>query len=162
MGTIRFHHGNIITSVSYSPDGKRLVSTSPKELKVWDAQTGAELRQISDFKASAFPSVVSPDHRFVAVPHADGIKLLDLGSSRDRLILSPAGIHLKKTRLDAGLEAISPSIAFSPDSKLLAGADWDGVLGLWDTHTGEPVRTLRRSSSSPSHIAFSPDGKTIA
>ena len=37
-------HSNAVMSVSFSPDGKRIVSGSvDKTLKVWDAQTGQEM-----------------------------------------------------------------------------------------------------------------------
>ena len=38
-------HSNVVASVAYSPDGKHLVSGSAdKTVKVWDAQTGKEVR----------------------------------------------------------------------------------------------------------------------
>ena len=34
-------------SVAYSPDGKRLATTSGSEVKIWDAQNGQELLTLS-------------------------------------------------------------------------------------------------------------------
>jgi WD40 repeat protein len=55
------------------------------------------------------------------------------------------------------------SIAFSPDGKILASSDDDGLVTLWDTQRhqqlGEPFRIPGLGVNS---VAFSPDGKTLA
>jgi WD40 repeat protein len=36
-------HGRTVTSVGFSPDGRRLISNAEDSAKVWDAETGREL-----------------------------------------------------------------------------------------------------------------------
>ncbi|QDU28928.1 translocation protein TolB [Anatilimnocola aggregata] len=54
------------------------------------------------------------------------------------------------------------SVAFSPDSKTLASASYDGTLKLWDMTTGKERATLGEYKGCLGCVAFSPDGKTLA
>ena len=54
------------------------------------------------------------------------------------------------------------SVAFSPDSKLLASGSEDNTVRLWDVKTGQLLRTLEEHTGDVSSVAFSPDGKLLA
>ena len=54
-------------------------------------------------------------------------------------------------------------LAFSPDSGLLASANWDGRVRLWNLdHPHEKIQPLKAHSGQAWAVAFSPDGRTLA
>jgi WD40 repeat protein len=52
-------------------------------------------------------------------------------------------------------------VAFSPDGRLLASADGNGLIVLWDPVTGGEVRRWRGHAFGAAAVAFTPDGKTL-
>ena len=56
-------------------------------------------------------------------------------------------------------------VAFSPDGTLLAAAEVDGAVQMWNLATGQAVGApleADRPGGSVNGLAFSPDGKLLA
>ena len=77
------------------------------------------------------------------------VRIWKLAGSGEKLVLS-------------GHEVGIPCVAFSPDGKMLASGSHDRFVKLWDTATGQLLRTLPRFDSPIQSIAFSPDGRLLA
>jgi WD40 repeat protein len=52
------------------------------------------------------------------------------------------------------------SISFSPDGEVIASANSDNTINLWQ-RDGKLIQTLKEHKSSVSNIIFSPDGRTL-
>ncbi|MEG3920877.1 NACHT domain-containing protein [Microcoleus sp. T3_A4] len=54
------------------------------------------------------------------------------------------------------------SVIFSPDGKLLATGDSDGVVRLWEASSGREILTCKGHTNVVESVAFSPDGEILA
>jgi WD40 repeat protein len=72
--------------VSFSPDGKRIVSSGgsfkkPGEIKVWDAQTGQETLTLKGHSGSVLSVSFSPDGKRIVSGSSDRtLKVWDISS----------------------------------------------------------------------------------
>ncbi|MEG4423482.1 MULTISPECIES: WD40 domain-containing protein [unclassified Microcoleus] len=54
------------------------------------------------------------------------------------------------------------SVIFSPDGKLLATGDSDGVVRLWEASSGREILTCKGHTNVVESVTFSPDGEILA
>ena len=102
----------------------------------------------------------SPDGRLLATAtfRTNTIKLWETATGRELRDLSTGGQNTT---------SLSPVFAFSPDSRLLAGAGSSNSVKVWDIATGREVQTLTGGQNSfvgafgISFMAFSADGKKL-
>jgi WD40 repeat protein len=122
-------HTDEVTSLAFTPDGKRLLSASGAfdgRIIVWDPRERRRLTQFAASDTGISALTVSPAPTLVAStsnaidPSGYDIALRDLASGRT---LGPAL---------TGHSALLWAIAFSPVSSTLASADGDGAVLTWD------------------------------
>jgi len=91
----------------------------------------------------------------------ESFDLLDNILTRGALLdAANANPHLLKFLM--GHSSGVPSVAFSPDGKILASGSWDHTIILWDVAIGKRIRQLTGHKSDVNSVTFSPDGKMLA
>jgi WD40 repeat protein len=120
LSTFRAHISNI-NSVSFSPDGSLLATSSlDKSAAVWDAQTSEEISRLEGHKASVTSAIFSLDSRSVLTTSMDAkAKLWEAKSGR--LI-----------QCFEGHRAEIVDASFNFDGTRVVTASWDGTAKLWN------------------------------
>jgi uncharacterized caspase-like protein len=133
-------------------------------VNLWDLKSGALRRTIIGSKVSNCLAF-STDSRLLAVS-GDGRGTLNAGKGRGTTFAIRLWDHLTgrlKITLDGHLDGVY-ALAFSPDGHTLASiGSFDDTVKLWNAETGALLKSIKvETASSPTNIAYSPDGKTIA
>ena len=119
-------HTDWVTALSFTPDGKSLISGDRAGgLSVWDTQ-GHELQSMSDHTAAI--TGIACRGNLVATSSEDGtVKFWDIieGKQIKSWLACPAGVR---------------SVAFTPDGHIVT-SDRDHLVRLWSA-TGAPVKTF--------------------
>jgi len=147
-------HGDRVTSVAYSPDGRSIGTASwDGTARLWDAKTGKEVRRLDvpstrDHNPANLSQIMfSPDNEFIVVtqraaPNEPGVIVWNRRTGKE---------------VRTFLGGSNGCAAFSPDGKLIAC----GAIRLYDFATGKVVREMLAQQDYFESLIFSPDGKTL-
>ena len=143
-------HTRAVKTVSFSPDGKRIVSGSGDEtIRIWDATTGKELETLEGHTAGVTSVSFSPDGKRIVSGSSDNtIRIWDATTGKEFETLK-------------GHTADVETVSFSPDGKRIVSGSWDNTIRIWDATTGKELETLEGHTRAVKTVSFSPDGKRI-
>lgn len=180
-----------VQSVAFSQSGKHVLSAGDKAVKLWDLETGREIRTFTGHSAYVASAVFSPDERYLLSCGMDKMIILwDAETGRllrtlkghtkgvFSAVFSPDGRYIASGAMDntiriwetatgkqirelTGHTAAIRSLSFSPDGRLLASGSWDKTIKLWDAATGAELKALSGHTAAVNGVAFSPDGRSI-
>ena len=127
-------HSADVQSVVFSADGTRLITADSRRVKLWELDSGREIRTLADDGGTA--ACISADGKFIASSSADGmIRIRDAETGKELRALKghSGGLY---------------HLTFSPDGKTLLSCGSDSASRGWDTQTGAELFVLNNTSIS--------------
>jgi WD40 repeat protein len=147
--------GLYLTALTFSPDGRAVVTGGLGTVRVWDAISGKALREPSSPSPYCGSLVFAPDGKTLVASGFD-LRFLDGQTLRERCCVQVNII------CDVfGRSSWSNRVAVSPDGTLTAAVGiYDEIL-MVDPRLRKVVRTLRHPGWRARDVAFGPDGKKL-
>jgi RNA polymerase sigma factor (sigma-70 family) len=145
-----FVTGDVVYAAAFSADGKLFAAGDHDRDgndyfgRLWEVQTGKELRRFANDHASLRALAFSPDGKLLAGGGDDArLRLWDVGTGKLRRAFERDGSHIA-------------SVAFAPDGQTVAAAG--AALRFYDPTTGRQRLRIDRKAVD---LSFSPDGKVL-
>jgi WD40 repeat protein/DNA-binding SARP family transcriptional activator len=157
--------------LAVSPDGTRLaVRIARSEVGIFSTGTTAKIGEFRPAVGEVASLAWSHDGLLAVTGDSGHVQLWSPGTSAGR------GPHLirqlRGMRSINGVREVVTTVAFSPDSGLVAAGDvnhtpgaipWRyGSVAVWDAVSGKLLWLLRKKTGWVNSVAISPDGKTVA
>jgi WD40 repeat protein len=154
--------------LAFSPDGELVAAWNTKEVKLWNAATGEEVRKLKDFKGYLNAATFSPDGRTLAAAitkfsfknkrpdFKSEVRTWDVntGAVKQVLPLSTQSISGLAFALNGRQLLISGTMR--EDTKSFA------TLELADLQSGSLGSVATREEGAISSVVLSPDGRMVA
>lgn len=147
-------HKGYVRSVAFSPNGTRIASAGGQMIKVWNADSGEELRTI-DWQTGVNRRGISS----VAFS-PDGSRIVS-GSFEDYEVKVWDVVTGQALRTLAGHTGPVLSVTFSPDGMRIATASADRTVKLWNANTSDELLTFKGHEHLVPSVVFTTDGKRI-
>ncbi|KAM0704714.1 hypothetical protein Q7P35_007500 [Cladosporium inversicolor] len=141
-----------ISTLAWSPDSRVLASGSDDKLiRLWDVSAG-----------KALPTPLAGHHHYVySLAFSPKGNVLVSGSYDEAVFLWDVRTARVMRSLPAHSDPVS-GVDFVRDGTLAASCSSDGLIRIWDTGTGQCLKTLVHEDNAPvTSVRFSPNGKYV-
>ncbi len=177
-------HEQAVRSVTWSPDGRLLATGSnDRKIRIWEAASGQLLRTLVGHTSAALVVAWAPNGSALASvgdlgdqagfllgsviaarvwDPATGAQILTVSTGKKQAPASRSGLGPSIVLAGHAASPATTSLAWSPDSTLLATGNDASTTWLWDAKTGEQLRVLGGHTDVVNAVAFKPDKALIA
>jgi WD40 repeat protein len=140
-----------VSGVWWFPDRRRFLAlaTDHHSLQVYDAESGARVKEFGRHPGHIYAAALAPDGRRVlegSYDYAARLRLWDVSSGK---LVREFPSSIGEIR----------GVAYSPDGRYALSAGKGVLVRLWDVETGELVRVFEGHWGAPNWVAYSPDGR---
>jgi WD40 repeat protein len=155
-------HTGQVRAVAFSPNGRLALSgnlygtkdnrdypPTDCDLRLWDVETGRELRRFQGHESLVEGVAFSPDNQYALSCSWDGtLRWWDVATGKElrRFVGKVGPLHC---------------VALSPDGRRAVSGGQDGCVRLWDVASGKEVRPVTGPTGLAYQVAFSPDGSHL-
>lgn len=139
------------THVVFTPDGRQFITGaigSDRTIKFWDAKTFQLLKTSDQQPGFVNGLAVTPDDAYLVAAIRNFVKVWDLNNGQERHSTKGPSLEIN-------------TIAVSPDSRIVATANKEGSIMLFEIASGKQLATLNGHKGWVLSLAFSPDGRTL-
>ncbi len=152
-------HGNSVTSVAFSADGKHVASSSgasssssfDNSVRIWNATTGAQVRSIT--VAGGYANSISwSDAGNLAVAVENGTTALYLDPVAGEALMGTLSSHLGPVK----------AVDWLPGSDRVATGGADARARMWNASAASHEAATDRVANTMHGVSISPDGKVVA
>ena len=149
-------HTSKVWAIAFKDNGTLISGSSDHTLRAWNVATGTQL-WVQDVGSAAVMAVALPSHdpHFIAYCEPGTNFNIRMRYSSDGDWRGSVAGHTRRVI----------SLAFKPNSYLLASGSDDKTIHIWDVGDRDNlrhVRTLRGHTHGVTSVAWSPDGRTLA
>lgn len=142
-------HGKPVKYLSFSKDGRYLLSAAGTEIRIWDLENGGSRKYAK---------------------HVTHVYNLDFNKDASRFLST--SLKNKFNEWDREKSGVIRSFekhsrtclvaAYSPDNTKIASGSLDQTIKIWDAGSGEVIHDISAHGGNILSIDFSPDGKLLA
>ncbi|HVR95960.1 MAG TPA: WD40 repeat domain-containing protein, partial [Thermoanaerobaculia bacterium] len=147
------HHARLL-STTWSPDGRRLVTTGRDgEVRLWEVQTGGKAVILGQHEGGILTAAWEPaktGQRVVTASYDGTASIWDTSSPAKAPIV-----------LRGHASAVSQAV-WAPDGRRIATGGFDKTVRIWDAASGSELKVLAGHTDNVLGLAWSPDGRWLA
>ncbi|NJN29113.1 MAG: WD40 repeat domain-containing protein [Synechococcales cyanobacterium RM1_1_8] len=148
--SLQGHNGGV-NSIVFSPFNQFVISGSvDRTIRIWDLKTGEAVQTLNNSLAVSAVTL-SPNGNFIystGPAYKPSVKIWQRSTGQLKQVIND-------------FKAVVRALDVSSDGNVLATAVLDGNIELWDTATGDRLRTLTGHTDVVTAVAFAPGGRTL-